>query len=91
MRRINVFFSGTVQGVGFRYAVLTAAKRHPVTGWVRNLSDGRVEIVAESSAEALEFFIKDVEESMSGYIQSKKILWDVATGEFGNFSIRETL
>lgn len=48
--------SGRVQGVGFRYFAYDAAVRENVHGWVRNLSDGRVEVSAEGDAEALERF-----------------------------------
>lgn len=47
---------GRVQGVGFRYFTETAAIRQELHGWVRNLPDGRVEIVAEGDADALERF-----------------------------------
>jgi len=43
LRCLRIFFSGSVQGVGFRYAMQRAAGGHQVTGWVRNRSDGRVE------------------------------------------------
>jgi len=51
---------GEVQGVGFRYFALRAAARHQVTGTVRNLPDGRVEVVAEGEREAMEEFKKEL-------------------------------
>lgn len=51
---------GMVQGVGFRYFVLRAAARHQVKGTVRNLPDGRVEVVAEGEREAMDEFKKDL-------------------------------
>lgn len=45
-RRLHVFWSGRVQGVGFRYTAESAALEIRLTGWVRNLPDGRVEVVA---------------------------------------------
>lgn len=47
------FVSGTVQGVGYRYFAQRAAKRHGLVGFVRNLGDGRVEVLASGSAESL--------------------------------------
>jgi acylphosphatase len=90
-RQMKVFFSGTVQGVGFRYAALNVARGHAVTGWVRNRSDGRVEMVAEGTQEELESFIENVENTMKGYISGKEILWDVPTGEWQSFGIASTL
>ena len=47
MKRVHVFYSGHVQGVGFRYSVQDIAMTMGVTGWVKNLEDRRVEVVAE--------------------------------------------
>lgn len=52
--------SGFVQGVGFRYFVLRAAARHQVLGTVRNLEDGRVEVMAEGERAAIEEFKQDL-------------------------------
>jgi len=52
--RVRLVVHGRVQGVGFRYAAREAAALCGVAGWVRNLSDGTVEIVAQGSAEAIE-------------------------------------
>ena len=53
--------SGDVQGVGFRFFAQRAAARHQVTGYVRNLSDGRVEVLAEGNASAVNGFRIDLE------------------------------
>src|SRR5262249_31751240 len=91
VRRLHVFFSGTVQGVGFRYTVHSAASNFPVAGWVRNRSDGRVELVAEGSKEVLEKFLAEIQRQMSGYIDSLQRTWEAATSEFGNFTITPTV
>lgn len=57
------FYSGHVQGVGFRYTVKQIAKGFSVTGWVRNLPDGRVELQAAGEAEELEAFLEAVGQS----------------------------
>jgi len=89
--RLQAFFFGHVQGVGFRYTVQSVAGGFAVTGWVRNRSDGSVEVVAEGSTEELKAFVAEIERSMSGYIDSKKVMIDdTATGEFDDFSIRGT-
>jgi acylphosphatase len=90
MRRLHVYFSGTVQGVGFRYAVVRCAEGFPVRGWVRNLSDGRVEMVAEGDEGDLENLLRKIEELMEGYITSKLRSWEPCTGEFSAFEIKPT-
>jgi len=55
--RAHVFVSGKVQGVGFRYSTVNEAKKRGVSGWVRNLPDGRVEAVFEGSKEAVETIV----------------------------------
>lgn len=52
--------SGEVQGVGFRFFTQRVAARHQVTGYVRNLSDGRVEALAQGTASAVEAFRSDI-------------------------------
>ena len=52
--------SGEVQGVGFRFFAQRVAARHQVSGYVRNLADGRVEAVAEGARESVEAFSKDL-------------------------------
>ncbi len=53
--------SGIVQGVGYRYFALRAARRHGLVGYVRNLPDGRVEVVAEGEPEAIEAFARELQ------------------------------
>lgn len=59
----QVFFSGHVQGVGFRYTVKQIAKGFEVVGWIRNLADGRVELQASGEAEDVSAFLKGIAES----------------------------
>ena len=67
-----VYYAGDVQGVGFRATAASLARRHPaVRGWVRNLPDGRVELLADGPAEAVEAFLADVRDRMAGYIESE--------------------
>ena len=66
--RRHVYYSGSVQGVGFRYAAANLARGRGLGGWVRNLRDGRVELVVEGDEGAVERFLEDVAEAMGGYI-----------------------
>jgi acylphosphatase len=88
MKRLHATFSGTVQGVGFRYAAIRVALRAGVTGWVKNLVDGRVETLAEGSAPALEQFVRELREYFHGCVRDVQTEWAEATGEFGDFGVR---
>src|SRR5688572_25939207 len=61
-KRSTVLYSGRVQGVGFRYTTRSIARKYQVSGFVRNLPDGRVELVAEGAAHELEAFLGEVRE-----------------------------
>ena len=63
----HVFYTGHVQGVGFRYSTKRIASGFDVTGWVKNLPDGRVEMMAQSfEADELEAFLEDIQQSSLG-------------------------
>jgi acylphosphatase len=86
--RRRALYSGEVQGVGFRYRTLHVARRFSVTGFVRNLSDGRVELVCEGDAGELDQFLAAVQAEMHGFIHDTQIESPAATGEFVGFEIR---
>lgn len=86
--RIHIFYSGSVQGVGFRYTVKTVAAGFEVVGIVRNLIDGRVELVAEGPREELDAFRKAIPEAGLGhFIRNEEAKWSEAVGEFRGFDI----
>jgi acylphosphatase len=69
MISISALFEGKVQGVGFRSSVLSLAKGYEVTGWVKNLPDGRVEVFASGDADEIEEFLQGIREShLAGHI-----------------------
>jgi acylphosphatase len=86
--RMHIFYSGHVQGVGFRYSVKTVASGFEVTGTVRNLLDGRVELTAEGPREELEAFRKGIREAgLEHFIRQEEVSWSEAAGEFRGFEI----
>jgi acylphosphatase len=88
MQRITVFYSGRVQGVGFRVTTRSLACGYEVTGIVRNLPDGRVELVAEGARSELEAFLTGIDESeLSAFIMKKQVAWEPAQGRFRGFAI----
>lgn len=85
---MTVFYSGRVQGVGFRYMVKALTTGFEVTGVVRNLEDGRVELQAEGDREELEAFREAVRESgLGGLIKQEEESFGAATGQFRGFEI----
>ncbi|MFA7255381.1 MAG: acylphosphatase [Candidatus Omnitrophota bacterium] len=87
-KRMQLFFSGTVQGVGFRFTAERLARRFPVTGFVRNLDDGRVEVTAEGEEPSLVEFLSALRESgMKDYIRDVEAHWSAAQGCFKGFGI----
>ena len=85
--RRTVYFSGTVQGVGFRCTTQIVAARFNVTGFVKNLPDGRVQGVAEGEAKELDRFGRAIHQAMPRYISDTAVSDSPATGEFTSFSI----
>ncbi len=88
-KRLHATFTGGVQGVGFRFTTIELAGRYGLTGWVRNLPDGRrVEVVAEGEEGLLKGFLSDLAGAMSAYIREQSVSWEPPTGEFRSFSLR---
>jgi acylphosphatase len=84
----TAFFTGRVQGVGFRYAALQVAREFDVSGFVSNLPDGRVHLEAEGTKEAVDAYIAAVGEKMHGYVRKVDRLSSVRSPHFKGFSIR---
>ena len=89
--RTEVVFSGEVQGVGFRFTASRIARRFDVTGFVRNLRDGRVELVAEGTPAELEAFIGAIASDMGRNIRDIQRVQRPATGKFAGFGIAHSL
>ena len=87
-QRREVHYQGTVQGVGFRYTVRRIAGRFAVDGYVRNLPDGRVLLVAEGPPQELDRFLEAVHTTMGRCIDDVHETVSQATGQLQQFEIR---
>ena len=88
MARRIYHFGGRVQGVGFRYTTQNIAMRYNVHGYVRNLNDGRVELVMEGDECEMDEVVGSLQSRMNGYIRRVESEIAPATGEFQDFMIR---
>ncbi|MFH1406911.1 MAG: acylphosphatase [Candidatus Omnitrophota bacterium] len=86
-KRLHVFYDGNVQGVGFRFTAVDIAQQLGLAGWVRNLHDGRVEVICEGEEDLLKKFLAHIKDSMRGYIQREDVEFSDATGEYKDFRI----
>ena len=89
--RAHVFIEGRVQGVFYRDWTVRAAQGLQLTGWVRNLADGRVEVIFEGSKGKVEEMIEKCEggPKLAG-VEHIDVSWEKATGEFESFEIFPT-
>jgi acylphosphatase len=88
-RRVRVFVSGKVQGVGFRAFVQKEALALGVQGWVKNLEDGRVEAVAEGTKEKVGALLEKINKGpAAARVDKAEVTEETATGEFTKFDIK---
>lgn len=85
---LHIYFEGRVQGVGFRFTALHLANRYGIKGWVMNLSDGRVELVAEGERQALDDFLNSLRSELKPYITNVRIKEIPVSGDYKDFQIR---
>ncbi len=88
VERREVHFGGRVQGVGFRYTARGLAQRYGLVGYVQNLSDGRVRLVAEGTTANWDRMLATLAEEMDRFIQNTDVQIGPVTGEFAQFEIR---
>jgi acylphosphatase len=86
--RRRILYAGRVQGVGFRWTAARVLADVAVTGYVRNLADGRVELVVEGDSSAIEEGARRVREAMAGLIHTEAQETGPATGEFKGFGVQ---
>jgi len=85
---MEIIYRGRVQGVGFRWQVLEISKSFQCTGYVKNLPDGSVELLAEGELKEVESFIETVDSTMKAYWTQKSVDKRAGLPHFQNFSIR---
>ena len=88
MENWEVWFEGTVQGVGFRYNAVRVATGKPITGWIRNLSDGRVHMVVEGPSDELRLFVGQLCRTTRGTVDDFRVQKTEATGGFDEFLVK---
>ena len=87
MKRAILFFSGRVQGVGFRYSTNEIAKRFAVKGTVENCEDGQVKVVVEADSREIDRFIEALKSLPAGRIKNMERFDLAPSHEFTNFSV----
>ncbi len=87
MRAVKMRIEGHVQGVGYRYYTYRLAKRYGIRGYVKNLPDGSVEVVAEGDGENFERFLKDVARGPHSAIVTNVSVEDIPPRGFESFEI----
>ena len=88
--RRRVIFHCRVQGVGFRYSTASIARRYPVVGFVQNLPDGSVELIAEAQGSVLEQFLADIAAAFAGHIRRQEFRETDGDEVFDAFEIRRS-
>jgi acylphosphatase len=89
IERRRVTYSGQVQGVGFRMTARRLSTGYPISGYVRNLPDGRVEIVAQGEPEVLSQYLQAVQREFAEMIRDCDEVIEPSDGEsFAGFTIR---
>jgi acylphosphatase len=84
----HIHFKGNVQGVGFRWTTRRAAADHAVTGYVKNLPDGRVELYVEGDPAEIDSFLEQVRRDLGQHIRGETTQTGPASGRFSGFEIR---
>ena len=85
---MQIYYSGNVQGVGFRYTVKSVATGFEVNGTVRNLVDGGVELIAEGAKDELQAFQRAIRESgLEHFIRDEHVSWAEPKNGFSGFEI----
>jgi acylphosphatase len=82
-----VYYSGKVQGVGFRATTVAIAQDYPLTGWVKNLKDGRVQLLVEGPADAVDDFLQAVRMRWKRNIDKEQSEKQTVSGKYDKFTV----
>jgi len=86
--RAHIFISGFVQGVGFRFFTILQARKFGVSGFVKNLRDGRVEVVTEGESKDVKALIRCLREGPPGAnVTGVDVDWEKYEGDFSDFAV----
>ena len=88
VQHLTAYFTGHVQGVGFRYQTMQVAKEFEVSGFVKNLPDGRVQLEAEGQPAEVRDFVVAVQERLAGYIRKTEQTEAIRAQQFRGFIIQ---
>jgi acylphosphatase len=89
VQRIHAMILGRVQGVNFRYYTMLRAQELEIDGWVRNMDDGSVEVLAEGNHTQLDVLLQFLHRGPpAARVTSVKFEWQDGTGEFSGFHVR---
>lgn len=83
----HMLFIGRVQGVGFRFTARNIAQRHGLAGFVRNLPDGTVELLAQGPSQAVDDCLTDLQDAFAGYIRDTRVEQVPYDSRYSAFSI----
>lgn len=89
MARWHIYFHGHVQGVGFRFTSRQVADRFDVSGWVKNLPNGTVEMIVEGDSKQIDAYVAEVTASTHGRVTDTQITKSSPSGEFSEMVIRD--
>jgi len=88
-KRIHAYYSGKVQGIGFRFTAELTARQMDLVGWVKNLADGRVELLCEGEEVQLIGFLSEIKNGpLADYIENVDLTWSEPEGGLYGFEVR---
>jgi acylphosphatase len=87
-KTVFIYYRGRVQGVGFRFTCQRVAENHGITGWVKNMPDGSVRLVAQGDENSIKEFLTEIDQNLNRFISDKEIEWQDFPEKLDNFNIR---